>query len=94
MAAKKSTVEIDPIVFIDTNIFLDFYRARKTDTSIKYLEEIEKITDKLIITNQVEMEYKKNRQVVILETIKNSLIGIQSSAAPALISDMKAILIL
>jgi len=83
--------EIDPIIFIDTNIFLDFYRARKTDTSLKYLEIIEKITHKLIITNQIEMEYKKNRQTVILETINKSFIGIDSSATPALVSEMKAV---
>lgn len=91
MTAKKNAPEIEPIIFIDTNIFLDFYRARKTDTSLKYLEKIEKITDKLIITNQIEMEYKKNRQQVILETINKSFTGIDSSAAPALISEMKAV---
>lgn len=34
--------KLDALIFIDTNIFLDFYRIRKSDVSLKYLEEIEK----------------------------------------------------
>ena len=41
MTAKTNT-KMDALVFIDTNIFLDFYRIRKTNVSMKYLEEIEK----------------------------------------------------
>ncbi|MDT9702339.1 PIN domain-containing protein, partial [Streptomyces sp. P17] len=57
------------LLFIDTNILLDFYRIRKSDISIKYLEQIEACKDRLITGSQVEMEYKKNRQKVIVESL-------------------------
>jgi predicted nucleic acid-binding protein len=66
--AKKSD-KIDALIFIDTNILLDFYRIRKSDISLKYLQEMENHKGILILTNQVEMEFRKNRQKVILETI-------------------------
>ena len=54
--------EMDALLFIDTNIFLDFYRDRKSDVSTKFLEQIERCKDRLILGSQLEMEYKKNRQ--------------------------------
>lgn len=69
MAKAKPADKLNALIFIDTNILLDFYRIRKSDISLKYLEEIEKHTDKLILTNQVEMEFRKNRQKVILEAL-------------------------
>lgn len=65
----KKREKIDALIFIDTNILLDFYRIRKSDISLKYLEEIEKHKELLILTNQVEMEFRKNRQKVILEAL-------------------------
>lgn len=41
MKNKKKTPKLDALIFIDTNIYLDFYRIRKSDVSIKYLNEIE-----------------------------------------------------
>ena len=67
--AKKQSEILDAIIFIDTNILLDFYRIRKSDISMKYLEEIEKHKNLIITTSQVEMEFKKNRHSVILESI-------------------------
>ena len=60
---------MDALLFIDTNILLDFYRIRKSDISLKYLNQIETCKDRLIIGAQVEMEYKKNRQAVIVESL-------------------------
>jgi predicted nucleic acid-binding protein len=54
-----SKKQIDALLFIDTNIFLDFYRERKSDISMKFLEQIEAYKDRLILGSQVEMEYKK-----------------------------------
>lgn len=54
------------LLFIDTNILLDFYRARDK-TGIQLLKRAEKLSDRLIVTYQVEMEFKKNRQAAILE---------------------------
>jgi hypothetical protein len=57
------------LLFIDTNIWLDFYRARN-ETGLQLLSRIEKIADKLIVTYQLESEFKKNRQAAIYEGMK------------------------
>jgi predicted nucleic acid-binding protein len=66
-------------IFIDTNIFLDFYRAN-SDSTLKLLEKLEGVSDRVICTYQVEMEFLKNRQAVIVDssvlpslTIKDNL---------------------
>jgi predicted nucleic acid-binding protein len=90
--AKKKGAKLDAYIFIDTNILLDFYRIRRTDVSMKYLEEIEKHKDLIISTNQVEMEYKKNRQSAILESIGEvKKINNVNLSVPAIISDAKAV---
>lgn len=70
--------KLNALVFIDTNIYLDFYRHRKSDISLKYLDLFEKNKDKIITSSQVEMEFKKNRQVALLESI-GKLKGIDNS---------------
>ena len=62
------------LLFIDTNIWLDFYRARN-ETSLKLLERAEALSDQLIVTYQLESEFKRNRQTAILE-------GMQELKAP------------
>lgn len=62
---------MDYLLFIDTNILLDFYRLRRSDISLSYLEKIEEHKDILITGSQIEMEFKKNRQAVILQSLKN-----------------------
>ena len=57
------------LLFIDTNIWLDFYRARN-ETGLQLLSRVEKIADKLIVTYQLESEFKKNRQAAIYEGMK------------------------
>ncbi len=54
------------LLFIDTNIYLDFYRIRN-DVKVSFLKYLEVIKDTLIVTDQVEVEYKSNRQSVIQE---------------------------
>ena len=56
-----------PILFVDTNIWLDFYRAR-TEAGLKLLNHLDAIRDQIVMTYQVEMEFKKHRQDVILES--------------------------
>lgn len=56
------------LLFIDTNIWLDSYRARN-EMGLKLLERAEKIVDRIIVTYQLENEFKKNRQAAILEGI-------------------------
>ena len=57
-----------PLLFIDTNILLDFYRARN-DAGISLLSKIDSLHDETITSCQVEMEFKKNRQKVISESV-------------------------
>ncbi|WP_459940459.1 PIN domain-containing protein [Deferrisoma palaeochoriense] len=54
------------LLFVDTNIYLDFYRIRN-EVKVPFLSHLEAIKDRLIMTDQVEMEFKKNRQNAILE---------------------------
>lgn len=79
---------LDSLLFVDTNVLLDFYRIRKSDISTKYLEQLEACKDRLILSSQLEMEYKKNRQRVIVETLNNfSLPDWGKLGAPALVAD-------
>ncbi len=90
--AKAKTTKLNALIFIDTNILLDFYRIRKTDVSLKYLEEIVKHKDIIISSSQVEMEFKKNRQKAILESINEvKKINNVNVTVPAIISDAKAV---
>ena len=57
------------LLFIDTNIYLDFYRIRN-EVKTPFLAHLEAIKNSLIVTDQVEMEFKKNRQSAILEGMK------------------------
>jgi len=68
MAQKNDT--LDALIFIDTNIILDFYRIRKNDVGIEYLNKIRSNITKIITGTQIAMEFKKNRQKVILESIE------------------------
>jgi hypothetical protein len=60
--AKK--VNNNWLVFVDTNIFLDFYRKDGGD-AVKQIEALGRHIDRLILTDQVFMEFLKNRQLVI-----------------------------
>jgi hypothetical protein len=59
---------MDSLIFIDTNIFLDFYRFSAEGKGIQLLRRLLDIKDKLIVTDQIVMEFKKNRQNVILDS--------------------------
>ena len=50
------------LIFIDTNILLDFYRVRGPKEDLSILRHIDNNLDRFITTDQVEMEFKKNRQ--------------------------------
>ncbi|MEO5798919.1 MAG: PIN domain-containing protein [Gemmatimonadales bacterium] len=54
--------------FIDTNIFLDFYRD-STEATLSLLHRIGPVQDRIISTYQVEMEFLKNRQRVIQDAL-------------------------
>lgn len=61
--------EIKTYAFIDTNIFLDFYRSRN-ETSLSLLKKLESVKESIICTYQVEMEFLKNRQKAIQDNLK------------------------
>lgn len=84
--------KLDALIFIDTNIMLDFYRIRKSDISMKYLEQIESHIDLIITSSQVEMEFKKNRQSTILESIGEiNKINNVNLNIPAILSTNKSV---
>ena len=58
------------LLFIDTNILLDFYRLR-TESGLQLLSPLDDLHGQLIMTYQVEMEFKKNRHAAIRESLKN-----------------------
>lgn len=60
---------IQKLLFVDTNIWLDFYRAQN-EAYGELLAKVEGIKEKIIITHQLETEFKKNRQQVILHSVK------------------------
>lgn len=86
---------MDTLVFIDTNILLDFYRIRKSDVGDKYLSLVDKHSGKLISSYQIEMEYKKNRQAVIMEALSNlKAPEFAALSPPAMFSDSEQVRIL
>jgi hypothetical protein len=87
----KPTAALDTIMFVDTNVLLDFYRIKKSDVSTKYLQQLEVCKDRLILGSQLEMEYKKNRQRVIVEAM-NAFSGPDWNrlTPPALVAELQA----
>jgi hypothetical protein len=69
-AKKKKTSRMPKLLFVDTNIWLDFYRNR-SETALKLLRHLDDVADRLIATYQLEMEYKKNRHAAIIEGFKS-----------------------
>lgn len=59
------------VIFIDTNIMLDFYRVRGREGGLAILDQVDAVRDRIITTGQVEMEYKKNRQAAVLEALRS-----------------------
>ena len=58
------------VLFIDTNIWLDFYRANN-EAGFSLLKRLRGLAKFILVTDQVEMEFMKLRQEVILQSIKN-----------------------
>ena len=88
---KDKKLDMDALLFVDTNILLDFYSIRKSDISMKYLEQLEACKERLIIGSQIEMEYKKNRQKVIIESLTQfSTPDLGKLSTPALVAGLQA----
>jgi hypothetical protein len=80
--------KLQKLLFVDTNIWLDFYRARN-DTGLTLLHHLESVADRVIVTFQLESEFKKNRQIAILEGMQELKAPPQVSR-PGIFSDAKA----
>ncbi len=67
--AKKSAPKENWLVFVDTNVLLDFYRqpGASADRQLKALERHKGL---VITGDQIRMEFLKNRQKVIVDSIK------------------------
>ena len=76
------------LVFIDTNIFLDFYRARGSRDKLSILQLIDQHHDRLITGDQVRMEFSKNRQRVLLESVQGIKLG-SSLPVPSILAEAK-----
>ena len=79
----------DPLLFIDTNILLDFYRARN-EQGIALLNRIDDVRDETISCYQVEMEFKKNRQKVLTESLSDLRLP-KSFTTPAYLADSQTV---
>lgn len=58
-------------IFIDTNIFLDFYRINNNDNINEILREMKKYKKFFINTEQSRDEFMRNRERTIEEFVKN-----------------------
>ena len=85
--AKKKNKPIKCYAFIDTNIFLDFYRSQN-ETSLSLLKKLETVSNRVICTYQVEMEFLKNRQKAILDNFNQAQMNIDPKL-PAVMDDSK-----
>ncbi|TXR53197.1 PIN domain-containing protein [Reinekea thalattae] len=81
--AKKKPLNV--YAFIDTNIFLDFYRSQN-ESSLSLLSKLETVKEHIICTYQVEMEFRKNRQRAIIDNSKETKLNIDVRL-PAVMED-------
>ncbi len=77
------------LVFIDTNILLDFYRVGGTQGDLTILAHIDENHDKIITSDQVAMEFKKNRPKVIADAFKAGLKPPVFDPLPAFLAQSK-----
>lgn len=71
------------LLFVDTNILLDFYRLGG-ESAARQLEALERHKELLITCDQVHMEYLKNRQKVILDSMRSLPKPVRPSIPPIL----------
>ena len=64
-------------LFVDTNVWLDFYRS-SNDAGLSLLKHLQSISPQIIVTDQVEMEFRKHRQGEILKFIAKLFSGVKS----------------
>lgn len=72
------------LLFIDTNIWLDFYRSNN-DAGLSLLNHVKELSKFIVVTEQVEMEFRKNRQEEIVRSVKG-LTAPQGISVPAFLT--------
>ena len=74
------------LLFVDTNVFLDFYRIRGSDPGMGLLGKLRTHSDRVISTTQVHDEFLTQRQVVLLRTVDqlNKVVG-EKPVVPAIL---------
>jgi hypothetical protein len=70
VAKAKSKAKKLPLLFVDTNIWLDFYRQRQSDVALELLAKLESVNEHIVVTHVLDMEYRKNRHLAIAEGLK------------------------
>lgn len=70
-------------MFVDTNILLDFYRL-PGPSAARQLKALERHQGILITSDQMRMEFLKNRQKVVAESIKG-IAKPNKTSVPALV---------
>ena len=76
------------LIFIDTNVLLDFYRMRG-ESSNKLLGRLDSLHKDLVMTYQVEMEFMCNRQRVMVEFLEELKNCVRRVSAPAFLAESK-----
>lgn len=75
------------LLFIDTNILLDFYRAPQSDLSLEVFDSLLEHPDHLIISDQVRIEFQRNRNQTIQKYLESLPKNVEKdSIAPVLLS--------
>src|SRR5262245_6200237 len=77
------------LLFVDTNIWLDFYRVRN-DVALSLLDDLMKVSPSIIVTHQSAVEFKANRLVALREGFA-SLSSPPPIASPGFFSNAKAV---
>jgi predicted nucleic acid-binding protein len=78
------------LIFIDTNILLDFYRTNN-EANRKLLDRIDPLHDRIITSCQIEMEFKKNRLAVVLDSLANMRPPQGLKDVPAFLHDVQSV---
>lgn len=78
---------VNTLLFIDTNILLDFYRVPQSDLSLDVFDLIQQKSSRLILSEQVKIEFLKNRSKEIKYCLDHLPINIKELARLPVIID-------
>jgi len=76
------------LIFVDTNIMLDFYR-KPGENAERQIASLRKHLDSIIVTEQVRMEFLNNRQNAIAEMLEQ-MVAPKTVSLPMILSGSRA----